>query len=112
MLRVFEESGFNIARRMHEGFIEITFDLEHQEEFSKRQEVRDHIAGSVGIRRMLYPRTVAVIGASRDADSVGGKVFRNSSAIWARHHVSQALWSAASCLSVRDRYRVTWTLPS
>ncbi len=77
MLRVFEESGFNIVKRMHEGFVEITFDLEHQEEFSKRQEVREHIARSVGIRRMLYPRTVAVIGASRDPDSVGGKVFRN-----------------------------------
>ena len=62
---------------MHEGFVEITFDLEHQEEFSKRQAVREHIAHSIGMRRMMYPRTVAVIGASRDPDSVGGKVFRN-----------------------------------
>ncbi len=77
MLRVFEESGFMISKRMHEGFLEITFDLEHQEEFSKRQAVREHIAHSLGMRRMMYPRTIAVIGASRDPDSVGGKVFRN-----------------------------------
>ena len=77
MLSVFEESGFNITKRMHEGYVEITFDLEHQEEFSKRQALREHISRSLGMRRMLYPKTIAVVGASRDPSSVGGKVFRN-----------------------------------
>jgi acetyl coenzyme A synthetase (ADP forming)-like protein len=77
MLRVFEESGFAMTRKMHEGFIEITFDLEHQEEFSKRQALREHISRSLGMRRMMYPKTIAVVGASRDPESVGGKVFRN-----------------------------------
>ena len=77
MLRVFEESGFSLTKRMHEGFFEIVFDLEHQEEFSKRQAVREHLARSLGMRRMMYPRTIAVVGASRDPESVGGKVFRN-----------------------------------
>ena len=77
MLTVFEDSGFTISRGGHDGYIEITFDLEHQEEFSKRQELREHLAGSLGIRRMMYPKTVAVIGASRNPDSVGGKIFRN-----------------------------------
>ena len=77
MLSVFEESGFNITKRMHEGYVEITFDLEHQEEFSKRQALREHISRSLGKRRMLYPKTIAVVGASRDPSSVGGKVFRN-----------------------------------
>src|SRR5574337_2104158 len=77
MLRVFEESGFAMTKRMHEGFFEITFDLDRQEEFSKRQALREHISRSLGMRRMMYPRTIAVIGASRDSESVGGKVFRN-----------------------------------
>jgi len=77
MLRVFEESGFNITKRMHEGYVELTFDLEQQEEFSKRQALREHIARSLGMRRMMYPKTIAVVGASRDPGSVGGKVFRN-----------------------------------
>ncbi len=77
MLRVFEESGFSMTKRMHEGFFEITFDLEHQEEFSKRQALREHISRSLGMRRMMYPKTIAVVGASRDPESVGGKVFRN-----------------------------------
>lgn len=77
MIRVFEESGFMMTKTMLEEMYEITFDLEHQEEFAKRQSIREHLSRSIGMRRMLYPRTIAVIGASRDPDSVGGKVFRN-----------------------------------
>lgn len=77
MLRVFEESGFIMTKRVHEDDYELTFDLDQQEEFSKRQAFREHIARSAGMRRMLYPKSIAVIGASRDPESVGGKVFRN-----------------------------------
>ncbi len=77
MLEVFEESGFMITKRVTEGAYEIIFNLEEQEEYSKRQAYREHIARSAGVRRILYPKSVAVIGASRDPGSVGGKVFRN-----------------------------------
>ncbi len=77
MLEVFEESGFSITKRIYEGAYELTFNLEEQEEYSKRQAYREHIARSAGVRRILYPKSVAVIGASRDPDRVGGKVFRN-----------------------------------
>lgn len=77
MQRVFEESGFMVAKRFVEDAFVYTFDLENQEEFSKRQSLREHIARSTGMRRMLYPKAIAVIGASRDPASVGGKVFRN-----------------------------------
>lgn len=77
MLRVFEESGFIMTKTLHEDAYELTFDLEQQEEFSKRQALREHISRSAGMRRMLYPKIIAVIGASRDLESVGGKVFRN-----------------------------------
>ncbi len=77
MLEVFEESGFSITRRVHEGVYEINFNLEEQEEYSKRQAYREHIARSAGVRRILYPNSIAVIGASRNPGSVGGKVFRN-----------------------------------
>lgn len=77
MLRVFDESGFMMSKRLHDGFFEIAFDLERQEEFSKRQALREHLARSLGMRRMMYPKTIAVVGASRDPESVGGKVFRN-----------------------------------
>jgi len=77
MLEVFEESGFNIIKTVSDGTYEIIFNLEEQEEYSKRQAHREHIARSAGVRRILCPKSVAVIGASRDPESVGGKVFKN-----------------------------------
>lgn len=77
MLEVFEDSGFSITKRIYEGSYELIFNLEEQQEYSRRQAYREHIAGSAGVRRIFYPRSVAVIGASRDPDRVGGKVFRN-----------------------------------
>ena len=77
MLEVFEESGFKIRKCIHEGAYQIILDLEEQEEYEKRQAYREHIARSAGVRRLIQPRSVAVIGASRDPRSVGGTVFRN-----------------------------------
>ena len=77
MLSAFEESGFKLTKTVKEGRYEIIFDLEEQEEFSKRQERREHIARSAGMRRIVYPKSVVVVGASRDPESVGGKVFRS-----------------------------------
>ncbi len=77
MLEVFDESGFKLVKELEEGAYEITIDLEEQEEFSKRQAYREHIARSAGVRRILYPKSVAVVGASRSAESVGGAIFRN-----------------------------------
>ncbi|MDI6799526.1 MAG: GNAT family N-acetyltransferase [Actinomycetota bacterium] len=77
MLKIFDESGFKLDKNFHEGVYVIEIDLEEQEEFEKRQLIREHMARSAGVKRLLYPRSVAVIGASRDPESVGGAVFRN-----------------------------------
>ena len=77
MLEVFESSGFAITKRIFEGAYELTFNLEEQEEYSKRQAYREHIARSAGVRGIFYPKSVAVIGAARAPERVGGKVFRN-----------------------------------
>ncbi len=77
MTEVFEESGFKFQKVFDEGTYEYSIDLREQEEFSKRQAYREHIARSAGVRKLLYPRTVAVIGASRNPRNVGGAIFRN-----------------------------------
>lgn len=77
MLELFEESGFKVTRELEEGTLHILLDIAEQEEYTERQAIREHIARSAGVRRLLYPHSVAVIGASRDPESVGGAVFRN-----------------------------------
>ncbi len=77
MLEVFEESGFRLKKRFAEGVYHIAIDLKDQEEYEKRQSYREHIARSAGVKRLLCPRRVAVVGASRNPESVGGALFRN-----------------------------------
>jgi acetyl coenzyme A synthetase (ADP forming)-like protein len=77
MLRMFEESGFISEKRFEDGAYDVSINLADQEEFAKRQERREHIARTAGVRSFLYPHSVAVIGASRDHDSIGGGLFHN-----------------------------------
>lgn len=77
MIDVFENSGFSITKSVDDGVYEFIFDLEEREEYARRHEFREQIARSAGVRRILYPRSIAVIGASRDPERPGGKVFRN-----------------------------------
>ncbi|MDA8387881.1 MAG: GNAT family N-acetyltransferase [Nitrospiraceae bacterium] len=77
MIEVLEESGFKFQKVFDEGTYEYTIDLSEQEEFAKRQAYREHVARSAGVAKVLYPGTVAVVGASRNPESVGGAIFRN-----------------------------------
>lgn len=77
MIELFDESGFKIHRELVEGVYSIIIDIFEQEEYDKRQAEREHVARSAGVRRLLYPMSVAVIGASREPQSVGGALFRN-----------------------------------
>jgi len=77
MLEVFDESGFRFTKTFTEGVFHYVIDLKEQEEYEKRQALREHIARSEGVRKLLNPRRVAIIGASRSPESVGGALFRN-----------------------------------
>ncbi|MDI6726004.1 MAG: GNAT family N-acetyltransferase [Smithellaceae bacterium] len=77
MLEVFEDSGFQMGKRQYEGTYELTFDLRQRDEYLKRQAQREHVACSEGVCRILYPRSVAVIGASSNPKTVSGMVLRN-----------------------------------
>lgn len=77
MLELFRQSGLHVlAERLDEGE-RLTLDLEDLAEFTHRREAREHTASVAGVRRVLTPRHVAVVGASRDPRSVGGAVLRN-----------------------------------
>ncbi len=77
MIEVFDESGFKIKKTFAEGVYRLTIDLKDQEEYAKRQAYREHVARSAGVNKLLKPRRVAVVGASRSPESVGGALFRN-----------------------------------
>ncbi len=77
MLDVFERSGFKTTKRLEQGIYYCDIDLTQQDEFARQQAYREHVARAAGIRHLLCPRSIAVIGASRDPRKIGGALFRN-----------------------------------
>jgi acyl-CoA synthetase (NDP forming)/GNAT superfamily N-acetyltransferase len=78
MISVFRESGFPVHVRASPDGIELEFPTELGEDARRRFEDRDRVAAVAAVERVLKPRSVAVIGASRRPDSFGGAAFRHA----------------------------------
>src|SRR5579864_240554 len=77
MLEVLRESGFPVQMRYDMDMITVIFPTSLTPERLARFEQREAVASANALRRVLYPRSVAVIGASRKAGAVGAAVMRN-----------------------------------
>src|SRR5437868_2971415 len=75
--RVFADSGFELARELAGGEIELRFPIAPSGALELRVESRDHVGVVASLRPFFTPRSVAVIGASRRRGSIGGELFRN-----------------------------------
>ena len=78
MISVFRESGFPVSVHASADGIEVEFPTELGEAARARFEDRDRVAAVAAVERVLRPRAVAVIGASRRPDSFGGATFRHA----------------------------------
>jgi acetyl coenzyme A synthetase (ADP forming)-like protein len=76
MLEVFRESGFEIRSRPESGTIAVRLSLDPTAEAVASEDRRNALATVASIAPMLEPRAVAVVGASRDAASIGRRVFQ------------------------------------
>ncbi len=76
MINVFKDSGFETRQAFEGGSIHVEFPLGGAAALRERTEVRDRIAAANSVTALLKPRTVAVVGASRDPDAVGSMIFR------------------------------------
>lgn len=77
MLGVFREAGFPTEWTHDGGLVRATLDLSGVDAFAERHAQRAEMAAYESIRPFLEPRSVAVIGASRSRDKVGGQLFAN-----------------------------------
>ncbi len=77
MLQVFRDSGFAVRIRSEPGVISVEaptlLTLDALALFDQREEQ----AAAAALRRVLAPRSVAVIGASRRRGTVGGELYHN-----------------------------------
>jgi acetyl coenzyme A synthetase (ADP forming)-like protein len=77
MLGVFRDAGFEVARSRDGGEVEVEFPIAVTEPFRVHVEDRDHVAVTASLRPFFRPSSVAVVGASRRRDTIGGELFRN-----------------------------------
>ncbi len=76
MLGVFRASGYRIQGRSSYGVVSIQFPTSRDADLD-RFEKRDQQAAVAALRRFLTPRSIAVVGASRQRGKVGGEIFHN-----------------------------------
>ena len=77
MIEVFRRSGFPMHLRATPGTVDVEFPTALTEEALAAYEDRERIAAANAVRAILQPTSVAVIGASRDAQSIGGRLLHN-----------------------------------
>jgi acetyl coenzyme A synthetase (ADP forming)-like protein len=77
MLEVFRESGYPFEVRSMAGAVAVRSPVSLSPQAVDRFEARDHEAAVAAVTRVLRPRSVAVVGASRDRARVGGAIFHN-----------------------------------
>ncbi len=77
MIQVFRQSGFPISIHAKPGAVSVEIATAPTEEAAVHFEEREATAAANAVRSILSPDNVAVIGASRDEESIGGRLLRN-----------------------------------
>jgi len=74
MRDVFRESGYAVDEKFEGGEIEVDLSVIPSASSVSRLEMRDRVATTASLRPFFWPKSVAVIGASRDLSSIGFRV--------------------------------------
>jgi acyl-CoA synthetase (NDP forming)/RimJ/RimL family protein N-acetyltransferase len=77
MIRVFRDAGYEISRHLDQGEVSLEFDVASTEVTESVMREREQHAEARSIQRLLFPQSVAVIGASNDQGKIGNAVFAN-----------------------------------
>lgn len=75
MLGVFTQAGFTSSSHFEDGVIEVELGIEPTPEALAAIEARAGLAEARSVARMLRPSSIAVVGASRQAGTIGYQVF-------------------------------------
>lgn len=101
MLEVFRNAGFEVDRQFAEGVVELAFPIAPTAASRAAQDRREHQAEARSMARLLAPRSIAVVGASRQRNTIGHELFRNLIAGGFNGPVYPVHPTAASIASVR-----------
>jgi acyl-CoA synthetase (NDP forming)/RimJ/RimL family protein N-acetyltransferase len=77
MIGVFTRAGYRAEHTFADGVVHLSFDIAETADSIEVRRAREHRAEARSIERLLSPRSVAVVGASRKARGVGRRVLDN-----------------------------------
>jgi acetyl coenzyme A synthetase (ADP forming)-like protein len=77
MLEVFAATGLVVTSSREGGTVHLSFPTQETERSRERAEARERRAGAESVRTLLHPRSVAVIGASREPGTIGAALVAN-----------------------------------
>ena len=77
MLDVFRNSGFDCRTKMDGQFIEVDLSVIPNESSVARSEMRDRVSTAASLRPFFQPRSVAVVGASRNPLNIGARILNS-----------------------------------
>lgn len=77
MVTVFQEAGYEVTHHFEEGVISLAFDIDPTDRSLAVMEAREHRAEANSLAALLSPRSVVVVGASREPDSIGARVLQH-----------------------------------
>jgi acetyl coenzyme A synthetase (ADP forming)-like protein len=76
MMTVFRDYGFHITSELQEGVYDVRFPIARTKRVLKKEEERERISTVISLRSLLFPKSVAVIGASTKPGTIGYLLFR------------------------------------
>jgi len=79
MIGVFTAAGFEASTRFADGVVEVRLEISPTAEAQAAIDARAERAAAEAVRRLLSPRSVAVIGASHAPGTIGHQLFLNLS---------------------------------
>ncbi len=77
MLATFEEAGYRPQRHYEDGVVRLDFDIEPSEASRRVIAEREYRSEASSVQRLLNPRSVAVVGASRTPGRIGHELLRH-----------------------------------
>jgi acyl-CoA synthetase (NDP forming)/GNAT superfamily N-acetyltransferase len=108
MINVFRDSGFEVCQALEGGSIHVHFPVSGLASTRERVELRDRIAAANSLVPLLQPKTVAVVGASRDPQALGSMIFRAvlrsnfSGTVYPVNNQTPSVYGVRAYASLRD----------
>lgn len=108
MILVFRDAGYTVDNTFDDGVVHVALEIQPTEQSLEVMAAREHRAEARSIERLLTPRSVAVVGASRVPEKAGQALVRNlvlggfTGPVYAVNPQAPAIAGVPAYPSVRD----------